>query len=163
MQIIAMIATKVDLSKIPKNQVGIIAIPHTKKYPSSDTIKTDGDFMNLIDEWDGELETVEQEEGDFGISRKGDIHVLTPDGWHLLEEFGDVNICAKCGSDNVFSLEWINMNTGRVDKEVSYEDNATWCKYCNSLTSNIISLTHIRNQQGGQDGNNTSKVPKDNT
>jgi len=162
--IIAMLVKKIDLSKIPKDRVEILRMPID--FDPDKSPKTYGEFKKIIEEdWDGVYEKeTEQEEGDFGIDGSGIVHVLTPDGWHFLSEFKTWQLCAKCLSDNVFALEWVNINNRGIDKNVICEDSSIWCGNCNKITTGTISFAQLRTlKQGGKHDSKTSEVSESNT
>ena len=142
-QIIAILAKEARIDNISEYFVQVISVPPS--FSSSREI-VEKEFREFIKKWDKILPDVEQEEGDVGIDSSGVIYVLAKDGWHLFSDFRNLQICTTCYSDEIFSLEWVNINTGRTDKKVSYGGASiddVWCNNCKAITGKM-SLSHIR-------------------
>ncbi|MGD9697593.1 hypothetical protein [Acinetobacter sp.] len=64
-------------------------------------------------------------------------HQTLLDTMSLLDDPGDVYVCKDCGSPDVYTLNWVNTNTGR-QKYSGY--GQIYCNRCDKIVSGMETL-----------------------
>lgn len=49
-----------------------------------------------------------------------------------------IQVCSKCGSQDVYRLKWQNVNTEQVDSNIEPGVDNEYCENCGSCYQNLI-------------------------